>query len=278
MFLMSPEAFDIEVRSYELVDSYPHDPSAFTQGLVYVETPVHIPEDWEWDLLRTSEEVFYESTGLVNHSSLRCVHKVTGRILRQICVPAPHFAEGLAFVPHPNPLFFQLTWLTRTAFTYDGHSMSLLRQVRFNNEGWGATYDPLRNCIYTSDGTDCIRILDAKTFQMLDQVRVRMGGRSTSDRSRHIWYLNDLEMVPSADELWCNVFLTEYIAVVDVHTWTLKRWIDLAGLLQPEHQLIGHEVDVLNGLAWDPRRACMYVTGKRWPRIYAIRERHETTR
>lgn len=271
--IMSLGAFGVEVGSYEIVGSYPHDPTAFTQGLVYAEEPIHIPSDIECDLLRTSREVFYESTGLVRESSLRCAHKETGRILRRVSVPTPHFGEGLAFVPHPQPLFFQLTWLTRTAFAYDGRSLKLLRQMEFDGEGWGATYDPLRNCIYTSGGTDRIRILDAQTFQVLNIVQVRVPGQQKWENNGHLWYLNDMEMVPDSDELWCNIFLSDYIAVVDVTTWTLKRWIDLDGLLQPEHQLVGHEVDVLNGLAWDARRQCMYVTGKRWPRVYAIRER-----
>jgi glutamine cyclotransferase len=262
-----------QVSSYEIIESYPHDPSAFTQGLVYAEAPIHSPDEAEWTMLQTSTEVFYESTGLVGESSLRCVHKLSGKVLKCVQVPAPHFAEGLALVPRPTRMLFQLTWLTRTAFLYDGVSLKQVREIPYDLEGWGATYDSNRHCIYTSNGTDRIHIVDADTFEILDQVRVRSSPYKFSRSCPTLWYLNDLEMIPDTDELWCNVFFSDYVAVVDPASWELKRWIDLRGLLLPEHCLPCHEVDVLNGLAWDRNRQLMYVTGKRWPRMYAIRER-----
>ena len=257
------------VSSYTLLESYPHDPAAFTQGLVYAPEAFAVAD--------SATDAFFESTGLVHHSSLRCVDRCSGVVLRAVSVPPPHFAEGLAYLPLPRHRLVQLTWLSGCGFVYDASTLQRLHHFECDYEGWGATYDAHRDCLYVSDGTDCVRVLDPDTCAVRQAQRVRLPPHLREVyRERGvppaIWHLNDLEWVPGADELWCNVFLSDFVLVVDPATWCAKRWIDLRGLLQPEHQLPNHPVDVLNGLAWDRQRHCMYATGKCWPRLYAIRE------
>jgi glutaminyl-peptide cyclotransferase len=226
------------VYGYEVVNVYPHDREAFTQGLVY------------------RDGVLYESTGLRGRSSLRKVRLETGEVLQRTAIDSRYFAEGLT--DFGNRLI-QLTWDTNVAFVYDLESFAPLRTFRYQGEGWGLTTDGTR--LILSDGTPVLRFLDPETFAETGRVRVTDNGRPVED-------LNELEFV--GGEIYANVWTTDRIAIIAPATGRVTGWINLAGLM-PREATAGDAV--LNGIAWDAARQRLFVTGKLWPRLFEIRVR-----
>lgn len=221
---------------YRVLHTYPHDPNAYTQGLIYLDG--HL----------------YESTGLNGHSSLRMVDLGTGRILQQATVPAQYFAEGLA--PWGSTLI-QLTWQAHVAFVYDRFSFRLLRTLHYPGEGWGLTQDG-RDLIL-SDGTANLRFLDPQTLREVRRVTVK-------DQGRAVTQLNELEYVRG--QIYSNVWHTDRIARISPATGQVLGWIDLSGLL-PDDQRSDPEA-VLNGIAYDAAHNRLFVTGKLWPKLFEI--------
>jgi glutamine cyclotransferase len=233
--LLAPAAFAAD--TYRLVHTYPHDPQAFTQGLVFVDG--HL----------------YESTGLEGQSTLRMEALETGRPLQEIHLDGKYFAEGLA--PWGSTLV-QLTWLSHVAFVYDRFSFRLLRTVPFPWEGWGLTSNGKE--LIASDGTATLRFLDPVTLRELREVTVR-------DDKRPVTELNELEWVKG--EIYANVWHTDRIARISPATGKVLGWIDLAGLL-PASRRSSPEA-VLNGIAYDSATGRLFVTGKLWPSLFEIR-------
>lgn len=223
--------------SYEIVNTYPHDPAAFTQGLVY-----HQGE-------------LYESTGLNGQSSLRKVELQTGRVLKKFDVPQQFFAEGLALF---NNRLFQLTWLTQTTFVYDFDSFGLFKTFNYEGEGWGLTHD--QHSLIMSNGTNQIRFLDPETFQVQRTINVL-------DGNSPVRQLNELEFIKG--EIFANIWQTDRIARIDPQTGRVTGWINLVGLLSPQDRT--RPVDVLNGIAYDVENDRLFVTGKLWPKLFEIR-------
>ncbi|KAA6460165.1 glutaminyl-peptide cyclotransferase [Acidobacteria bacterium AB60] len=221
---------------YRVVHSYPHDAQAFTQGLVFADG--HL----------------YESTGRVGHSSLRMVDLETGRVLQEVPVPQPYFAEGLAAW---GSTLVQLTWQSQVAFVYDRFSFRELHTEKYPGEGWGLTTDG--KALILSDGTAQLRFLDPETFRELRRVTV-------TDHGRPVLYLNELEMVKG--EVYANVWHSDRIARISPATGKVLGWIDLSGLL-PRSQRTDPEA-VLNGIAYDAAHDRLFVTGKLWPRLFEI--------
>ena len=226
------------VFGYEVVNIYPHDRQAFTQGLVY------------------RGGVLYESTGLRGRSSLRRVRLETGEVLQQSAVDGRYFAEGLT--DWGNQLL-QLTWDTNVAFVYDMKSFQQVRTFNYRGEGWGLAQDGRR--LIMSDGTPTLRFLDPATFQETGRLQVRDGAVPVED-------LNELEYVDG--EIYANVWTTDRIAAIDPASGRVTAWIDLAGLM-PRGSTSGDAV--LNGIAYDAARQRLFVTGKLWPRLFEIRVR-----
>ena len=224
-------------EGYRVVHSYPHDAKAFTQGLVFADG--HL----------------YESTGLVGHSSLRMVDLETGRVLQELPVPQPYFAEGLTTL---GSTLFQLTWQSHVAFTYDRFSFRQLDTAKYTGEGWGLTTDG--KALILSDGTAQLRFLDPQTFRELRRVTVK-------DHGRPVIQLNELEMVKG--EIYANVWYSDRIARISPATGKVLGWIDLAGLL-PENERTDPQA-VLNGIAYDAEHDRLFVTGKLWPRLFEIK-------
>ena len=224
-------------QDYTIVHTYPHDPRAFTQGLVF--TDGHL----------------YESAGQYGQSSLRMVDLETGRILQQQPVPAKYFAEGLAA---SGSNLVQLTWQEHTALVYDRFSFRLLRTFPYPGEGWGLTSDGKQ--LIFSDGTADLRFLDPATFRELRRVTVKDHGQPVKE-------LNELELVHG--EIYANVWHSDKIARISPRTGAVLGWIDLSGLL-PANLRSSPEA-VLNGIAWDAAHDRLFVTGKLWPRLYEIR-------
>lgn len=225
--------------TYEVVRAFPHDPAAFTQGLLYL----------EGDLL--------ESTGRYGASSLRRVDIESGTVLQRTDLPANRFGEGIAVV---GDEVVQLTWQAREGYVYDLDSFEREDTVTYPTEGWGLTSDGTR--FVMSDGTSTLYFRDASTFAERGRVEVR-------DEDGPVTRLNELEWVDG--EVYANVWQTDSIARIDPDTGLVLGWIDLTGLL-PDSVRTGGE-DVLNGIAWDAEGGRLFVTGKLWPRLYEIRLR-----
>ncbi|MGA3129370.1 MAG: glutaminyl-peptide cyclotransferase [Terracidiphilus sp.] len=223
--------------SYRIVQTYPHDPRAYTQGLVFVDG--HL----------------YESTGLNGRSSLRMDDLATGRVLQSAPVAEQYFAEGLAAW---GSTLVQLTWQSHVAFVYDRFTFRLLRTLHYNCDGWGLTADS-KNLIL-SDGTAEIRFFDPATFRELRHIDVK-------DRGQPVTQLNELEYIHG--QIYANVWHTDRIARISPATGQVLGWIDLAGLL-PDSDRSDPEA-VLNGIAYDPAHDRLFVTGKLWPKLFEIK-------
>jgi len=223
--------------TYRIVNTYPHDRGAFTQGLVF------------------SDGFFYESTGLYGRSSLRKVEPATGRVLQIEALPPGFFAEGLALW---QDSLVQLTWQSGVGFVYDRQTFDLERNFSYATEGWGLTHDGSR--LILSDGTATLYFLNPTTFEKIGQIEVRAGGAPVA-------MLNELEYVNG--KVYANIWQTNKIAVIDPTDGRVTGWIDLTGLLTPA-QAAGATVDVLNGIAYDVATKRLFVTGKLWPLLFEI--------
>lgn len=222
---------------YSVANTYPHDPRAFTQGLVF------------------RDGVLFESTGLHGESSLRKVRLETGEVLQRIDVDKQYFAEGL--VDWNNSLI-QLTWQSNVGFVYDLETFQSRRNFRYTGEGWGLTRDATR--LIMSDGSSTLRFLDPESLAEVGRLAVTGRGFAVSR-------LNELEMVRG--EIYANVWQTDEVVVISPQTGHVTARIDFSGLrarLGPSR-----EIDVLNGLAYDGAGDRLFVTGKLWPQLFEVR-------
>ncbi len=226
----------VPLYTYKIVNTYPHDRNAFTQGLVF------------------EDGILYEGTGLHGQSTLRKVELETGNILRILTLPAQFFGEGVTI--HGNKLI-QLTWQSNVGFVYDKESFELLREFNYPTEGWGITHDGKR--LIMSDGTSTLHFLDPATFQEIGQIEVY-------DRNGPVTKLNELEYVQG--EIYANIWKTDRIARIAPLTGQVMGWIELENILSPEDR--NHRVDALNGIAYDAKNDRLFVTGKFWPKIIEI--------
>ena len=227
----------VEHLGYEIVKSYPHDPAAFTQGLTLVDGQL------------------YEGTGLHGQSSLRRVDLHSGAALQQVALDGRYFGEGIAVV---GDRIYQLTYQTGVGFVYDRRTFEKLREFSYKGEGWGLTYDGQR--LIMSDSTDTLRFWDPETLAEVGRLRVRDGDRAI-DR------VNEMEYVDGA--IYANIWQEERIARIDPKTGVVTAWIDMSNLLTATERSRG--VDVLNGIAHDPKTGHFLVTGKLWPWIFEVR-------
>lgn len=226
------------VFGFQVVNSYPHDTNAFTQGLLF------------------RDGALYESTGLKGRSSLRKVRLETGQVLQQEKVDDRYFAEGLT---DWGGRLLQLTWETNIGFVYDLATFKRVQTFTYAGEGWGLAHDDRR--LIMSDGTPTLRFLDPQTFKVTGQLSITDGGRAVED-------LNELEFVEG--EIYANVWTTDRIAIIAPATGQVTAWINLAGLM-PRGSTDGDAV--LNGIAYDAARQRLFVTGKLWPRLFEIKVR-----
>lgn len=227
---------DAPFYTYLVVDSYPHDPTAFTQGLQY------------------EAGIMYEGTGLNGASTLRRVNLATGAVIDSVSLPREHFGEGITVV---GDRIVQLTWQSRKGFIYDKATLAYLGEFAYTGEGWGITYDGTH--LIVSDGTSTLRFLDPNTFEEVRRVTV-------FDDDGFVNRLNELEYIQG--RVFANVWQTDRIARIDPESGKVVSWIDLTGLL-PADVRTGNE-DVLNGIAYDALQDRLFVTGKRWPLLFHI--------
>ena len=222
---------------YEIVNIWPHDSNAFTQGLILMDGKL------------------LESTGQEGFSSLRRVELETGKVLNKVDVPEPYFAEGLAAL---NGKLYQLTWQHKVGFIYDAQTFEKQGQFNYDGEGWGLTTDG--TSLILSDGSNRIRFIDPSGFRVTRSIQVL-------DQNRPVNELNELEYVNG--EIYANVWHDNRIAAIDPQSGRVKSWIDLTGLL-PAGEVRDPEA-VLNGIAYDPASSKLYVTGKLWPHLFEIK-------
>ena len=219
-----------------MVHTWPHDPNAFTQGLIY--------EDGH----------LYESTGLYGHSSLREVDLTTGQVIREQDLPSQYFGEGLAAW---GKTLVQLTWKAHLGFIWDRNTFQLIRTFQYTGQGWGLTQDG--HNLILSDGTPVLRYLNPKTFQVVRRLEV-------TDHGKPVEELNELEYIRG--EIFANVWMSNKIARISPETGHVIAWIDMAGILPDVEMRNGNAV--LNGIAWDPVGDRLFVTGKLWPELFEI--------
>jgi glutamine cyclotransferase len=224
------------IQGYRVVREYPHDPRAYTQGLVF------------------DGGVLHESTGQRGRSTVRTVELATGKVLRKSDLPAHYFGEGLALV---ETRLIQLTWEEGVARIYERDTLRAVDQFEYEGEGWGLTFDG--TYLVMSDGSEKLFFRDPKTFKEVRRLTVRMKGAPLPE-------LNELEMVEG--EVWANVWKESYIARIDPKTGEVLGVVDLSGIFDASK--IKDEDAVLNGIAYDPASKHLFVTGKLWPKLFEI--------
>jgi glutamine cyclotransferase len=227
----------VPVYGYAVKATYPHDPQAFTEGLFY------------------QDGVLYESTGLNGQSSIRKVELETGKVLLQRDIPSQYFGEGIAPV---GKKIVSLTWNSQLGFVFDIDTFQPAGTFQYQGEGWALTTDGKR--LYMSDGTQYIRVLDPDTLQVTRRIRVSADGVNVTQ-------INELEWVDG--EIFANIWQTDRVARIDPFSGQVRGWIDLKGL----DRLAGaaqNSDNVANGIAYDAAKKRLFVTGKRWPKLFEI--------
>ncbi len=225
----------VQVYTYRIINTYPHDPNAFTQGLVF------------------EDGFLYEGTGLHRRSTLRKVDMETGNILKINELPDQYFGEGITIY---EDKIIQLTWQSHIGFVYDKESFELLKEFTYPTEGWGITHDGAQ--LIMSDGSATLYFLDPETFEEINQINVH------TDQGV-VTRLNELEYIKG--EIYANIWQTDRIARISPQTGEVTGWILLEGLLEPEDY---NRADVLNGIAYDEEKDRLFVTGKLWPTLFEI--------
>jgi glutaminyl-peptide cyclotransferase len=223
---------------YKVVHAYPHDPDAFTEGLFYL------------------DGYLYESTGLEGHSSVRKERLETGEVVQKHDLPPEYFGEGI--INWKNEMI-QLTYKSETGFVYDLATFSVERKFEYPGEGWALATDGKR--ILMSDGTPQIRFWNPDTL-------AEIGRLTVTDDGQPVKNVNELEWIKG--DIYANIWMTDRIAIIDANSGQVKSWVDLSGLLDAADRASG-EVDVLNGIAYDAKNDRLFVTGKKWPKLYEIR-------
>ncbi|CAD5292785.1 MULTISPECIES: glutaminyl-peptide cyclotransferase [unclassified Imperialibacter] len=226
-----PQKFD-----FRKIETYTHDPDAYTQGLLY------------------HGGFLYESTGTRGESTLRKVDISTGKVLQQTPLDSRYFGEGLAF--WDNSLI-QLTWTSKIGFVYDLESFEQKRTFNYSTEGWGLASTDTE--LVMSDGTEYLYFLDPVTLAETRRIQVY-------NHQEKILYLNELEVVGGL--IYANVYQTDVIVMIDPLSGAVVGDVSLEGIFNK--QGYSRRLDVLNGIAWDEKEKRLFVTGKWWPKLYQI--------
>jgi len=227
-------AEDLPLYTYEIIEKYPHDPAAFTQGLTW------------------HDGFLYEGTGRKGQSTLRKVALESGELLQRHNLGRRYFGEGIAI---RDGLVYQLTWQSHIGFIYDLETFEQQETFFVAGEGWGITFDDEHLII--SDGSATLRFLDPTTQSEVRRLTVMLNDQPVS-------YLNELEFIKG--EIWANVWYQDVILRIDPQSGMVNSLVDLTGLY-PERR---NADEVLNGIAWDSEQQRLFVTGKLWPVLYEI--------
>jgi len=223
--------------NYQVVNSFPHDQKAFTEGLL-----IH-------------DGKLYESTG-EKESWIGVVDIATGNTQKKVQIDPKYFGEGMTIL---NNKVYYLTWKHHLGFIYDFKTFKEIGQFNYDTEGWGMTTD--NNNIIMSDGTDKIYFLDSVSMKPVKTLPVTQDGQPLKG-------INELEYVDGF--IYANVWQTSTVVKIDVATGKVTGILDLSPLTKQAREL-KPEVDVLNGIAWHPKTRLMLVTGKYWNYIYVLK-------
>ncbi len=226
----------VETLIPQVISERPHDPRAFTQGLLLY------------------DGLLYESTGQYGASSLREVDPITGEVLRQFNLNASFFGEGLEKV---DDRLIQLTWRENAAIVFDFETLEVVGAFQYDGEGWGLCYDGV--ALYMTDGSNNLYQRDPQTFNVLEVIPVTLRGEP-------VFRLNELECVD--DVVYANVWMTDDIMRINKFTGEITAVIDASGLLSDEEL---ENADVLNGIAYDLENDVFLITGKYWPILFEVR-------
>ena len=235
LFLCPTKLVAISMSSALVIEKFPHDKDAFTQGLEY------------------HDGVLYEGTGLWGSSELRKVELETGRVIQTKVLAPKYFGEGITIL---QDKVFQLTWKSGKGFVYDLATFDLIREFNIPGEGWGLTNNG-ENLIL-GNGTDQILFLDIESLQVTRSINVKRKGKPQ-------YFLNELEYVKN--EIWANVWKTDQILRINPSTGEVIGVLDLSIISERQS-----EDDVANGIAWDAQSNRIFVTGKLWKYVYQIKQ------
>jgi len=228
------QAEEIKKLNYQILENYNHDPDAFTQGMeIY-------------------NNCLYEGTGLYGRSSLRKVDLQSGQVLKKINLDKKYFGEGITIF---NDKIYQLSWKENTAFVYD-LQFNLIKTFSYQGEGWGLANDGQH--LIMSNGSEYISFRDPKTFKSIKRIEVKNGNQKIKN-------LNELEY--HTGFIYANIWQTDYIVKINAESGKAAAYLDLKGILKTDYT---GEIDVLNGIAYDPENNSLLITGKLWPKIYRI--------
>jgi len=244
-----------QVYRYQVVNVYPHDRFAFTEGLAY------------------DQGVVYESTGLVGNSSIRTVNLTTGNVTMIRNLSGPYFGEGITVF---GSNIVELTETSGMGFIFNRQTFTPKGSFDYQTEGWGIAWDG--NDLIMSDGTSTLHFLNPVTFKEKKHIGVTSGGVPVTS-------LNELEVVNG--DIYANIWPTDTIAIISPETGIVEGWVNLSGLLSPADRTnIGYsEIEslqgktsipfkqeaCLNGIAYDATGKRLFVTGKLWPSLFEIR-------
>ena len=234
-FILFP-AVGPAMYSYKVINTYPHDRQAYTQGLYW------------------HDGYLFEGTGLEGKSSLRRVEFETGKVIQSIMLDNRYFGEGIALL---NGKIYQLTWRNGVGFVYNAETFAKEGEFSYAGEGWGLTTDG--TYLYMSDGTETIRVIDPEGWKTIRTINVY------TDQGKFV-YLNELEWIEG--EIWANVYTQDLVVRIDPATGVVTGVIDFSGLLS-EHDSFSN-TDVFNGIAYDRGTGRIFVTGKNWSKLFEI--------
>lgn len=228
-----------EIFTYEIVNEYPHDSNAFTQGLEFY------------------KDTLYESTGRKGFSSLRKIDFKTGRIIKQIDLEDSYFGEGITIL---NDKVYMLTWQSGLGFIYDVNTFKKLESFKYgaSKEGWGLTNDGKN--LYKSDGTEKIWLLNPDNLMEKDHIEI-VTNKSIFNKA------NELEYVDG--KIYANVWQKESMMIINAASGAIEGVINFGGLKEKVTQ--NDNIDVLNGVAYNKERGTFFVTGKNWDKLFEVK-------
>jgi glutaminyl-peptide cyclotransferase len=225
----------VPVYTYKIINTYPHDPEAFTEGLAF------------------ENGILYEGTGMREESSVRRVDLKTGNILLAYKMPGQYFGEGITIY---KDTIIQLTLDSEKGFIYNKNTLEPIKEFTYKGQGWGITNDGTH--LIMSDGTPTLQLLDPSTFEITQTVEVKENGTPVD-------MINELEYVNG--KIYANIWMSNRIAIINPDG-KVSGWLDLTGLL--DRQAYGDTPDVLNGITYDEKTGHLFVTGKLWPVLFEI--------
>ena len=220
--------------TYQIVNSYPHDPNAFTQGLVF------------------KDGVIFEGTGLYGQSTIRRVNLETGNVTQLFKLDDNFFGEGITIFENK---IIQLTWKSKIGFVYDVETFELLDEFEYNTEGWGITHN--ESSLIMSDGTSTLYFINPDTYQIVDNIKVY--------DKEPVTFLNELEYINGS--IFANIWLEDEIVIINPKNGEVTGRIDLTDL---RNSVDLNTADVLNGIAYDSDENRLFITGKRWSKLFQI--------